>query len=375
MDKIRTTIKTYLDNYKKEKPLMSVPKLLDEETFKKIINKNIRPKTLTTWTYSNTDVKNIKNFCEVPKNLIPLDKLKEILNNDKLAKIWNGFQKSLFNLYNYKEHGAEGFEDENFEKYFENLPTKNEEVKNIYNEITTQNAVKEAEEIKNKQMEKILRNKEISDKLNEEEKEEIKKQAAKEQEEIKKQAAKEKEEIKKQGAEKTEKIASKIKNKKDDEKKELQEIINKQQEELDEIKFKPMLKNYIDEKVKNSSYSLDKEQLINIIKKDIENNKLPKKSNPEKIYDDIKSTATEYIIKNLSRIKKLSVLTGYNNDLFNKLPPEIATIVQEEMNNKIQEDIRKKNRKYILPKELPRWERAVQQHNVNPMLGRGAWSN
>ena len=136
-----------------------------------------------------------------------------------------------------------------------------------------------------------------------------------------------------------------------------------------------MLKKYIDEKVKNSSYSLDKEQLINIIKKDIEDNKLPRKSDPEKIYNDIKGKATEYIVKNLSRIKKLSVLTGYNNDLFNKLPPEIASIVQEEMNNKIHEDIRKKNRKYILPKDLPRWERATQQHNVNPMLGRGAWSN
>ena len=32
-------------------------------------------------------------------------------------------------------------------------------------------------------------------------------------------------------------------------------------------------------------------------------------------------------------------------------------------------------RRYILPKDLPRWEKATQQHNVNPMLGRGAWSN
>lgn len=364
MDKIREKIITYYINYKKEKPLMSVPTLLDERTFKKLINKEIRPKTLTTWTYGNTDIKNIKKYCEIPKNEIPLDKLKEILKDERFAKIWHDFQNTLFNLYKYKERGTEGFENEDFEKYFENLPTKNEEVKNIYNEITTQNAVKETEEIKNKQIEKILRDKEISDKLNEEEKEDIKKKAAERETEIKKKAS-----------EKTEKIASKIKNKKDDENKKLQEIINKQQEELDELKFKPMLKNYIDEKVKNSSYSLDKEQLINIIKKDIEDNKLPRKSDPEKIYNDVKSKATEYIIKNLSRIKKLSVLTGYNNDLFNKLPPEIATIVQEEMNNKIQEDIRKKNRKYILPKDLPRWERATQQHNVNPMLGRGAWSN
>lgn len=357
MDKIREKIITYYKNYKKEKPQMSVPTLLDEETFNKLINKKIQPKTLTKWTYSNPDIKKIKNYCEIERNKIPLDKLIEILNDERLAKKYYGFQNTLFNLYKYKQNGEEGYEDENFEKYFENLPTKNEEIKNIYNEITTQNAVKKAEETKNKQIEKILRDKEISDKINEEEKEEIKKQSAERETENKKQAA-----------EKIEKIASKIKNKKDDE-------IKKMQEEIDELKFKPMLKKYIDEKVKNSSYSLDKEQLINIIKKDIEDNKLPRKSDAEKIYNDIKSKATEYIIKNLSRIKKLSVLTGYNNDLFNKLPPEIATIVQEEMNNKIQEDIRKKNRKYILPKDLPRWERATQQHNVNPMLGRGAWSN
>ena len=365
MDKIREKIKTYYDNYKKEKPHMSVPKLLAEETFKKLIKKEIRPSTLTSWTYSNPDIKNIKKYCKVEKNKIPLDKLKEILIDDRLAKIYNGFQNSLFNLYKHKESGeGTDFKNSDFEEYFNNLPTTNEEIKNIFNEIEKQNAITKAEETKNKQIEKILRDKEISDKLNEEEKEEIKKQAAE------KEAA-----IKKQGAEKIEKIASKIKNKKDDEKKELQEIINKQQEELDELNFKPMLKKYIDEKVKNSSYSLDKEQLINIIKKDIEANKLPRKSDAEKIYNDIKSKATEYIVKNLSRIKKLSVLTGYNNDLFNKLPPEIATIVQEEMNNKIQEDIRKKNRKYILPKDLPRWERATQQYNVNPLLGRGAWSN
>ena len=365
MDKIRTTIKTYYDDYKKKHNNMYIPKLLDEETFKKLINKKIQPKTLTTWTDSNTDIKNIKKYCEIERNKIPLNKLKEILNDYDLAKTYNGLQNVLFKLYKYKSLGKDiDFEDADFEEYFNNLPTKNKEVETKINEITTQNEIKKTEEEKNKQIEKILRDKEISDKLNEEEKEEIKKQAAD------REAA-----IKKQAAEKTEKIASKIKNKKDDELKEIQEKFKKLQEENDEIKFKPMLKNYIDEKVKNSSYSLDKEQLINIIKKDIEDNKLPRKSDPEKIYNDIKSKATEYIVKNLSRIKKLSVLTGYNNDLFNKLPPEIATIVQEEMNNKIQEDIRKKNRKYILPKDLPRWERAVQQHNVNPMLGRGAWSN
>lgn len=369
MDKIREKIITYYDDYKEKNPNITRPKLLNEETYNKlnkIGKKTIKIDTLKNWNDSNPDVKNIREYCYDNKNKIPLNKLNEILNDDRLAETYNNFQNSLFNWYQYKKYnkGIYVNNEEDFEKYFNNLETNNEEVKNIFNEIETNKKITKTIETKNKQIEKMARDKEISDKLNEEEKEEMKKQAAE------REAA-----IKKQAAEKTEKIASKIKNKKDDELKELQEKYNKQKEELDEIKFKPMLKNYIDEKVKNSSYSLDKEQLINIIKKDIEDNKLPRKSDPEKIYNDIKSKATEYIVKNLSRIKKLSVLTGYNNDLFNKLPPEIATIVQEEMNNKIQEDIRKKNRKYILPKDLPRWERATQQHNVNPMLGRGAWSN
>ena len=354
MDKIRTTIKTYYDNYKKEHKDASVPELLDITTYKKLNKmgkKLIRFDTLKNWSNSNSDIKNIIEYAKNEKNKIPLNELKEILINDELAKIYNNFQKAVFNLYKYHadDNGITQEEYDEMEDLFEYPEKYNKKANDIIKEIEKteiENKIKKVEENKNKQIEKILRDKEISDKLKEEEKEEFKKQSA----------------------EKIEKIASKIKNKKDDE-------MKKMQEELDEIKFKPMLKNYIDEKVKNSSYSLDKEQLINIIKKDIEDNKLPRKSDAEKIYNDIKSKATEYIIKNLSRIKKLSVLTGYNNDLFNKLPPEIATIVQEEMNNKIQEDIRKKNRKYILPKDLPRWERATQQHNVNPMLGRGAWSN
>lgn len=361
MDKIRKTIITYYDNYKKEHKDASVPELLDGGTYNrlnKLNNKSIRFNTLENWNDSNENVKNIKKYAENKKNKIPLNELKEILNNDELANIYNNFQEAVFNLYEYHEND-DGISEEKYDEMqniFEYPEKYNKKADNIIIEKEkkeNENKLKTLEETKNKQIEKILKDKEISEGLHE----------------------KEKEEIKKQSAEKTEKIASKIKNKKEDEIKKMQEKINKQQEELDEIKFKPMLKNYIDEKVKNSSYSLDKEQLINIIKKDIEDNKLPRKSDAEKIYNDIKSKATEYIVKNLSRIKKLSVLTGYNNDLFNKLPPEIATIVQEEMNNKIQEDIRKKNRKYILPKDLPRWERAVQQHNVNPMLGRGAWSN
>lgn len=365
MEDIRKKIIEYYDEYKKENPNTHIPKLLGEEQYKKLnqLNKkSIRFDTLKRWSDSNKDIKKIKEYCEDGKNKIPLNDLQTILGDKRLAQKYNDFQNFLFNLYQYKQFSTGKYADETeeFQKDFEKLEKNDEEAESIYKEIkkkTTENTLTTLEKDKDKQIEHILKNKEISDGLNEEENEQIKKQAEEENKKIKKQASK-----------KIEKMTAKIKNKKDDKIRELQE-------ELDELKFKPMLKKYVDDKVKNSAYSLDKDQLINVIKKDIEANKLPEKTDAEKIYNDIKNTATEYIIKNLNRIKKLSVLTGYNNDLFNKLPPEVATIVQEEMNNKIQEDIRKKNRRYILPKELPRWERATQQHNVNPMLGRGAWSH
>ena len=82
MDEIRTTIKKYYDDYKKKHTNLSIPTLLNKKTFKKLINKNIQPKTLTTWTYSNPDIKNIKKYCELEKNKIPydLDSIKRDIN-------------------------------------------------------------------------------------------------------------------------------------------------------------------------------------------------------------------------------------------------------------------------------------------------------
>ena len=70
----------------------------------------------------------------------------------------------------------------------------------------------------------------------------------------------------------------------------------------------------------------------------------------------------------------MTALTGYNPDIYNKLPAEVAEIIKNHINDKIQEDIRKKNIRYILPKEKPRWEKAIQKYNLNPMLGRGAYT-
>ena len=135
----------------------------------------------------------------------------------------------------------------------------------------------------------------------------------------------------------------------------------------------PTLKDYIKDKVINKSYSLEKDELMNVIEKDINEHKLPKDIDVSKLADTIYLQGAKYINKHMKKIKSLAKLTGYDNDLYNKLPPELADEIQKYIHDKALEDIRKKNIRYILPKEMPRWEKAVNK-GINPMLGRGAWS-
>lgn len=154
----------------------------------------------------------------------------------------------------------------------------------------------------------------------------------------------------------------------------LQDKINDYEQKFKELEKAPLKRNYINDKVFNESYSLDKGELMNVILNDINKGKLPNDTNPEEIADAIYAKATKRIYKNLKRINNMTALTGYNPDIYNKLPAEVAEIIKNHINDKIQEDIRKKNIRYILPKEKPRWGKAMYKYNLNPMLGRGAYT-
>ena len=160
---------------------------------------------------------------------------------------------------------------------------------------------------------------------------------------------------------------------KTNENKELIEENERLKKILKEIEKAPLKREYINDKVFNESYSLDKGELMDVISKDINKGKLPENSDPEEIADAIYAKATKRIYRNLKRINNLTALTGYNPDLYNKLPPEVAEIIKNHINEKIKDDIRKKNIKYILPKDKPRWEHAMETKKLNPMLGRSAW--
>ena len=148
--------------------------------------------------------------------------------------------------------------------------------------------------------------------------------------------------------------------------------LRKNQQEI--YGFKPTLEAYIKKKLSAQAYSLDEDELIDKIARDIgKPGGLPKGTDPKQVAKAIYNKGAEETIKHIKKIANLAILTGYNHDLYNKLPGDVALKVQQYITDKIQDDIRKKNIKYILPKDKPRWEHAMESKQLNPMLGRSAW--
>lgn len=145
-------------------------------------------------------------------------------------------------------------------------------------------------------------------------------------------------------------------------------------DEIERKQIKPEHEQYIKNKVMEGIYKLPREEIINAVQKDIDNGKIST-DNPEKLAAEIYLESVRYVKKNARSIARLVKMQGYNPTQFSQLPGILQQYVNDYVTEKNKKDLINKNRRYILPKELPRWGRATQQHNVNPMLGRGAWSH
>ena len=166
---------------------------------------------------------------------------------------------------------------------------------------------------------------------------------------------------------------AKIKHK-TEERKEKEILEEYQQNQKEAYGFTPTLEAYIKKKLAAQAYSLDEDELIEKIARDIgKPGGLPKGTDPKEVAKAIYNRGAEETIKHIKKIANLAILTGYNNDLYNKLPGDVAQEVQRYITEKINDDIRRKNIKYILPKDKPRWEHAMETKKLNPMLGRSAW--
>ena len=257
------------------------------------------------------------------------------------------------------------------EKISKNLHDEMKKEIKVYEEQIKNQEIRFEEEKKSIEEAQRLSLQEIDNKLKEREEEII--NLNKQIEEERKQAEEEKRNIKAEAnRDKNEKIAQ-IKHKTEErtEKRILEEY---QQNQKEAYGFTPTLEAYIKKKLQSKAYSLDEDELIDKIARDIgKPGGLPNGTDPKEVAKAIYNRGAEETLKHIKKIANLAILTGYNHDLYNKLPGDVALEVQRYITEKINDDIRKKNIKYILPKDKPRWEHAMQSKKLNPMLGRSAW--
>ena len=269
--------------------------------------------------------------------------------------------------------GKEQFEKEKAKITKELQEEMQKEIKEYENKIIRQE-IEFKETKKSIEEAQRLSLQEIDNKLKEKEEEIM--NLNKQIEDERKQAEEDKRKIKADAnRDKIEKVAQ-MKNKMEDrQEKKIEETLEEAQKNQKEIYgFTPTLEAYIKKKLAAQAYSLDEDELIEKIARDIgKPGGLSKVTDTVQVAKAIYNRGAEETIKHIKKIANLAILTGYNHDLYNKLPGDVAQEVQRYITDKINDDIRKKNIKYILPKDKPRWEHAVQSKQLNPMLGRSAW--
>lgn len=180
----------------------------------------------------------------------------------------------------------------------------------------------------------------------------------------------------------------------------LADKINKEKDERKEISDESLSSDNDSDKITEEKNNNIKE----LIKKMNELNKIPKynelvnklyideayEMEPEKLKKElilkygVAPENTDALMKNLynkfiektfkhkESLKKFLNMRGYNPQAYEFLPNEIKEQVEKYNRERFNEDLRRKNIKYILPKELPHWEKAMKEYNLNPMLSRGS---
>ena len=333
--------------------------------------------------FNNKNISNAKPIIKKARDIGDFIMIKEKGKEQSAINLYNELEqikdfKELFDNYGLKPHTIY-----RFGQYLSKLKTQEEETirdlqeenKNFSQQLENKN--KEYEEELEKINKKHAEDLEVINKKHAEELEAAKQDNASKEdiEELKRLHEQEIKDLENKTRQEKQELLTNYKHKTEERNEKRDDYIIEQFKEGFEAAygFAPKTSNYINNKIRDQAYSLDKEQLINRIEQDIKDGYLPKDSNPEKIANAIYTNGAKDVIKRINRISNLAILTGYNHDLYNKLPGDVARMVQQYITDKIQNDIRRKNIKYILPKDKPRWEHAMESKQLNPMLGRSAW--
>ena len=134
----------------------------------------------------------------------------------------------------------------------------------------------------------------------------------------------------------------------------------------------PRINDYINKKVFNESWKSSRDELFNTTKKEF-----PELSDEKikEINERIYFKGAKEMVKNEQRFKKLLQIRGYNPSAYEQLPEDVKIKIEKWNTENLEAQQRLKNKKFILPKVMPKWKKAIEEYNINPMLGRGAFGH
>lgn len=89
----------------------------------------------------------------------------------------------------------------------------------------------------------------------------------------------------------------------------------------------------------------------------------------------IRREATIDIVKRKERIAKFAVVMGHHPETYQYLPEELQTTLNDYITDKYNRDAVNRQLHYVAPAIKPKWEKAVMQYHLNPLLDRTGWSS
>lgn len=80
------------------------------------------------------------------------------------------------------------------------------------------------------------------------------------------------------------------------------------------------------------------------------------------------------LITNKNKLAKQARVIGSNPVLYDNLSNEGRAIIEDALADKIRSDQSNTRKHWIIPKKNTKWERAMEEHDLNPNLSRNGWS-
>lgn len=263
----------------------------------------------------------------------------------------------------------------NYKKWLNKTISQFQPKGDLYDLIKSFKGVPENEELDKETTTQI--NQWIKEEIRKNEEEYMKNQEQQHKEELEKQQAK----ANKEKEEATRNIRAednKDKEKKlSDQKNKTEEIIKKQEERIKQLeeenqyKVNPRLKDYL-----RDHYIIDSPMTREELYEKVANDPhllATNENHINKYVDYILGKQLRRLITSKNKIIKTAKLFGNDAEYLNKLDPSVREAVLKYQTDLINKTIIDKNNKYLLPKKYIKFEKAINNYKVNPLILRGLY--